>query len=342
MSIAPSVLVKEVTAAEHDFVAQTAKNVPTTVGKEEREASNVGMFTVKSANDTIREAKKRPNPRPLWRKMWYEGEVCCLFSDSNLGKSILAVQIGTHIAKEQKVLYFDFELSEKQFQLRYTDDTDNSSFVFPSNFFRVSINSEKYDIKDFETNVIRNIELVAISENAKIIIIDNLTYLCNSSEKGDLAGMLMMELMEMKRKLGVSLLILAHTPKRPLTNPITQNDLAGSKKLYNFFDSVFAIGKSARDGNLRYVKQIKVRYGEYDYDSDNVLVFELKKEHSFLGFVSRGTATERQHLKERTDREDENLLERVRQLHEQQYPYRQIAEQLDISESKAYRLTKKL
>jgi len=144
--------------------------------------------------------------------------------------------------------------------------------------------SEKYDIKDFETNVIRNIELVAISENAKIIIIDNLTYLCNSSEKGDLAGMLMMELMEMKRKLGVSLLILAHTPKRPLTNPITQNDLAGSKKLYNFFDSVFAIGKSARDGNLRYVKQIKVRYGEYDYDSDNVLVFELKKEHSFLGF----------------------------------------------------------
>jgi len=183
---------------------------------------------------------------------------------------------------------------------------------------------------------------VAISENAKIIIIDNLTYLCNSSEKGDLAGMLMMELMKMKRKLGVSLLILAHTPKRPLTNPITQNDLAGSKKLYNFFDSVFAIGKSARDGNLRYVKQIKVRYGEYDYDSDNVLVFELKKEHSFLGFVSRGTATERQHLKERTDREDENLLERVRQLHEQQYPYRQIAEQLDISESKAYRLTKKL
>ena len=42
---------------------------------------------------------------------------------------------------------------------------------------------------------------------------------------------------------------------------ITSNDLAGSKRLYNFFDSVFAIGKSAQDGGLRYVKQLKVRYG---------------------------------------------------------------------------------
>jgi len=342
MSISPSVLVEKTTAAEHDFVGIPAKNVPATVGKEDGGASNVGMFTVKSANDTIMEAKARPNPRPLWMKMWFEGEVCCLFSDSNLGKSILAVQIASLIAKERKVLYFDFELSDKQFQLRYTDDSDKSVFVFPPLLYRVTINSELYDINDFEASVIKDIEMTAIQTEAKIVIIDNLTYLCNSSEKGDLAGMLMMRLMALKRNQGLSLLILAHTPKRPLTNPITQNDLAGSKKLYNFFDSVFAIGKSALDGCLRYIKQIKVRYGEYEYDSDNVAVFEVKKVGSFLQFVPKGFATERQHLKERSDKEDESLLEEVRQLHEQHYPYREIASRLGISESKAYRLIKKL
>lgn len=56
----------------------------------------------------------------------------------------------------------------------------------------------------------------------------------------------MMKLMNLKKQYGWSLLVIAHTPKRNLSSPITQNDLAGSKKLYNFFDSVVAIGKSAK------------------------------------------------------------------------------------------------
>ena len=51
---------------------------------------NVGMFIIKTANQTIQEAALRPNPEALWLSLWYEGEVCCLFADSNLGKSIYA------------------------------------------------------------------------------------------------------------------------------------------------------------------------------------------------------------------------------------------------------------
>ena len=38
--------------------------------------------------------------------------------------------------------------------------------------------------------------------------------------------------MNLKKQYGWSLLIIAHIPRRSLTSPITQNDLAGSKKLY--------------------------------------------------------------------------------------------------------------
>lgn len=304
--------------------------------------TGIGMFSVKSANDTIKEAKAQPNPQPFWMSMWYEGEVCCLFSDSNLGKSILAVQIASLIAKKQKVLYFDFELSDKQFQLRYTDDITGALFFFPPDLYRVVIDSDAYDVADFETRVIADIEDAAIQTGAKVLIIDNLTYLCNSSEKGDTAGHLMMQLMRLKQVYSLSLLVLAHTPKRMLSDPITQNDLAGSKKLYNFFDSAFAIGKSAQDGNLRYVKQIKVRYGQYEYDADNVAVFEIAKIGSFLQFIPKGFSTERAHLREKSDKEDEEFRNNVWTLHEQGLPHRRIAEQLGVSESKAFRAIKKM
>lgn len=302
--------------------------------------SEIGIFTIKTANQAIREAKQRPNPEDLWLTLWYEGEACCLFADSNLGKSIYAVQIATTIAEKQRVLYFDFELSDKQFQLRYTDEEGNL-FQFPNNLYRVEINREALGIDNFEDSVILNIEEAAVKTNAKVLIIDNLTYLCIATEKGDLAGSLMMKLMRLKREYGLSILVLAHTPKRPLTNPITQNDLAGSKKLYNFFDSVFAIGKSAKDSNLRYIKQLKVRYGNYTYDMDNVIVCSIEKVGSFLKFVQIGFAEEREHLKEQTENDITTLIENAKDLRSEGKSIREIASILGVSKSKIDRILKK-
>lgn len=299
----------------------------------------IGMFTVKTANRTIKEAALRPNPDSLWLSLWYEGEVCCLFSDSNLGKSIYAVQIATSIAEKQRVLYFDFELSDKQFQLRYSDEKGNLN-RFPDNLYRVEINRESLDTTNFEEAVIENIEQTALQTGAKVLIIDNLTYLCIASEKGDAAGVLMFRLMALKNKHGLSILVLAHTPKRCLSNPITQNDLAGSKKLYNFFDSVFAIGKSAKDNSVRYIKQLKVRYGNYTYDADNVIVSAIEKTGSFLQFVNIGYATEKEHLKEPSDKDLSQETENIKQLAGQGKSIREIAKELNISKSKVGRILK--
>jgi hypothetical protein len=300
----------------------------------------IGMFTVKTANRTIKEAALRPNPDALWLTLWYEGEVCCLFSDSNLGKSIYAVQIATSIAERQRVLYFDFELSDKQFQLRYSDEA-GSLYQFPDNLYRVEINRDSLDATNFEEAVIGNIEQTAMQTGAKVLIIDNLTYLCIASEKGDAAGTLMFRLMALKKKYGLSMLILAHTPKRCLSNPITQNDLAGSKKLYNFFDSVFAIGKSAKDNSVRYIKQLKVRYGNYTYDADNVIVSAIEKVGTFLQFVNIGYAAEKEHLKEQTDKDISQLAEKAKELISQGMSYRNVASELGVSLGKIQRIIKK-
>lgn len=148
----------------------------------------------------------------------------------------------------------------------------------------------------------------------------------------------MMKLMTLKKKHGWSLLIIAHTPKRNLSNPISQNDLAGSNKLYNFFDSVIAIGQSAKDPGIKYVKQVKVRAGEYKYSSDNVIVHEIVSERCFVRFSARGFSKEKEHLKEQEDSEVNQEKMNVAEHVEAGKSIREIASELGISKSKAGRI----
>lgn len=304
------------------------------------DATHIGMLRLRSANKTLRVAAMRPDPEDLYNGLWFEGEVCCLFADSNVGKSIYAVQMADEIAQLRNVLYVDCELSDKQFQLRYTNKDTGVLHSFPESLIRAEINPAKMDMKNFEDQIINDIESAAQMTASKIIIIDNLTYLCNSSEKGDQAGIFMMKLMNLKMKYGWSLLIIAHTPKRTMTNPITQNDLAGSKKLYNFFDSVFAIGKSARDEKLRYVKQVKVRAGEYQYGGDNVIVYEIEHDGDYVRFGFKGFAKESEHLKEKTEEEKKSQVEQALELKAQGKTLREIAALLGISKSSVDRMLK--
>ena len=151
---------------------------------------NIGVMSIKTANRTILEASQLPTPRALWDSFWYEGELSCLFADSNVGKSILAVQIADRIARTDNVLYLDFELSEKQFQLRYTDEY-GKPYTFPDRLYRVSLDCDALLDADFEGTIIGSIEQMAQQTRCRIFIVDNLTYLCCAMEKGDAAGRLM-------------------------------------------------------------------------------------------------------------------------------------------------------
>ena len=304
-------------------------------------AVEIGILSIKTANQAVTDASTRPDPEQLYLELWYEGEVCCLFADSNLGKSIFAVQMADQIARTRNVLYVDCELSDKQFQLRYCNPDSGERHLFPESLYRAEINPYSIGAEGYEQHIIDDIETAAQRLNCRTIIIDNLTYLCNSSDKSVDAGILMMKLMALKKKRGLSLLIIAHTPKRDLSSPITQNHLAGSKKLYNFFDSVFAIGMSAKDNRLRYIKQVKVRAGAFKYDASNVLVYEIEKEHGFLKFNFREYATEEEHLRHREPSQTDESEIRILELSKQGLSCRKIAEEVGLSKSTVNNIIKR-
>jgi KaiC/GvpD/RAD55 family RecA-like ATPase len=291
-----------------------------------------GLFTIRSANDWIDLAKNRPTPNRLYFDFWFEFELCCLFASSNVGKSILAVQIAVEIAKNQRILYFDMELSAKQFEGRYSNNYQDH-FRFSDNFFRVELNPNFIpDNKTFEEILNESLELSITSTGAKVLVIDNLTYLKNDTEKSKDALSLMKYLKNLKSKYELSILVLAHTPKRDFTKPLSINDLAGSSMLGNFFDSCFTIGASAKDKNIRYIKQIKVRECEKNYDADNVITHQIIKKNNFVEFEFLEFGTEREHLKEVSEKDKEDRKVQAKELSEQGISNREIARRCNVSE----------
>jgi RecA-family ATPase len=320
-------------------------------GNEAKESK--GLFTVKTASRWIEQAKTRPIPQMLFGELWFEGELCILFADTNLGKSILAVQIGNSISKgeqirgfkleapKQPILYFDFELSDKQFENRYSIKFEKH-YNFDNNFIRVEINPDAAipEAQTFEDYLNHSLERSITETGAKVLIIDNLTYLKNETEKAKDALPLMKHLKALKNKYGLSILALAHTPKRDLSKPITRNDLQGSKMLINFCDSSFSIGESHSDKNLRYLKQIKQRNTEQIYDAENVCVCQIDKPLNFLLFEFVNYGKEWEHLKQHTEKDKENLNEQVSELKQQGRSLREIGAELGISHMKVSRILK--
>lgn len=307
---------------------------------------NRGLFIMKSVNEWMIEASRYEEPKMLFDKLWFEGELCILFADTNVGKSILGVQIANSISKgepidgflmdaeKQGVVIFDFELSKKQNEKRYSQDYKNH-YLFDNSFNRIEMNPNMDipDSMDFDTFLTLSMESVIVESGAKIVVIDNITYLKDGTETAKDALPLMKKLKELKVKHNLSMLILAHTPKRNLSKPLDRNDLQGSKMLMNFCDSSFAIGESALDSNVRYLKQIKQRNTSCVYDADNVALFEIEKPSNFLQFKFLDFGKEQDHLRVLTKKDTQQRKLKAEELRNQGLNNVEIGKVLSVSES---------
>lgn len=308
-----------------------------------QQAASCGPFINKPMNEWIEEAHSKPVPKQLFDEFWLEGQLAILFAPTGAGKTILAMQIADGITNGQsagdgfgydagrhRVAYFDFELSAKQVEKRYSHDY-NDPYRFSDDFYRLELNP--YSAVDGD-DVVEQIGIYAEKNNCDVVMVDNITYLTNQgTEKSRDAMPLMQALMRLKKEKGLSILVLAHTPKRDASTPLTMNDLQGSAMLSNFSDAVFTLGRSKKDKALRYIKQLKQRDGVSRYNEDNVVVCQLKKDSNFLRFVFEELSDEREHLNknERKRKLTGDIASKAMQLYKSGKSQREIASELDIS-----------
>ncbi len=312
------------------------------------------MFTIRSANHWMEIEQKKPMPKMLFGEFWYEGELCILFADTNAGKSILAVQIGNALARREPigdfgveadqatVVYIDFEMTGKQFQTRYTGAND-VVFDFAKGFYRAGFNPNAdmpIEFTAYDDYMNAAIEYAVKATKANVLIIDNITCLRQGTEQAAQALPLMKHLKALKTKYNLSILVLAHTPKRYAHKPISRNDLQGSKMLINFADSAFAIGESSKEKGLRYLKQVKQRNTRRVYHEDNVCLCHIVKPQNFIKYEFEGHGREADHLLTFSRQERDARQIEITQLAEQGLSQRQISKQLGIGLGTVNRVVK--
>ena len=207
----------------------------------------------------------------IFGKLWFMGDICVLFSDSNIGKSTLANDIvfgilqkgwdffgenseSCTVKEPLNVIYYDFETSDNQYMVKYRNMPD-------VNFSRITMDYFDANFSFDAEDVAGNIKTMIRDDSHNIIVVDNL-----SAIEGMAAGgfkKIREFVYKLKRIItlngNTSILLLAHTVKRNQTKPITQNDLLGSKAIINFCDSAFALGPSVKGEDVRYIKHIKAR-----------------------------------------------------------------------------------
>lgn len=306
------------------------------------------IFHAKPMKECLKEAESLPAITPLYEPWWNKGETCFFFGSTGVGKTIFAMQMAHKISENKKVLYFDFEMTKRQLLERYQHE--GKLIPFSDNLIRVEI------LEGVEVNnkkIMKGIERGIEKHKAEVIIIDNLTWALEDTQEARTAIPFMKKISGIKKKYGVSVLIIAHTPKRKSTRSMTKDgrlftydspidlaDMAGSAALNNFIDSCFAIGKSCKDESLRYLKQLKSRSAPIVHGEDNVFVCCLEKKEGFLSLVKIGESPEEEHLTS-SPKQKEERNQKILDLHKQGSTSRKIGEEVGLSHTHIQRIIKK-
>lgn len=271
-------------------------------------------FKAESLHSLLKRTEHLSPIKEVFGEFWFEGELSILFGPTNTGKSTLAIQAALYLDQgsseydefknncgKKKVLYFDLELSERQIHNRLKGLVNRNTEII-----RVEFNPDSFLVSSTQEKTFNDISKLVASENAEVLIIDNLSAIYPNNEKASEATVLLTFLNDLKKQHNLSILVLAHTPKFMEGMQIELRHLAGSAQLSNLADSVFSINKTSAD-NIKYLKQQKVRAKEFKYGQNAVLPLEIVMKDGWLKFIPKEQIEEYKLL---SPPNDESFIER--------------------------------
>lgn len=297
----------------------------------------------RKANECFIDARRFNPPRLLFDEFWREGELAMLFGGPGTGKSVLAVQIAEALGRgrpmdgfqmrrsHRRVLYLDLDLSDVQFQARYSFRSPGkyvrSNYRFAENFYRGRL--------PMGADLCQWLRAMVPKGAFQVVIIDSLSAIKKTHDGVKDTLPLMRDLANLKLELGISILVVAGSDMPLRNRPASEADLGRSRILCGVADSVFAVGPGRRRGTVC-LTQTRSRCGElvWDFDKAPVAVVErldsgmvgFRFDHRFAPIIDEAQRT---------------LICRIKQLRDSGKTYKEIEAELGVSPSTASRLRRK-
>lgn len=271
------------------------------------------MLQVEAANQAIERGAHMERKKMILGNLLKTDEIAFLFGEEGTGKSILAWQMGDaasrgtdlfptaddpllrNEANARPVILIDFEMDEDELFSRSTSQGER--FFFRSNFKRCSIHPDYLDMAHADRRLMSEIEALVARHQPKLLIIDNITYIASESSDPSIAVKFMKHLKAIQKTYALSILVIAHTLKmRDKSLPLETRHMMGASGLKNFAKSIFVLGQSRLDPDLRYIKHLKCRNGQRKHDQDQVIECVVQRSKGRLCFEWAGLGRENSHL----------------------------------------------
>ncbi len=192
--------------------------------------------SIETMQEKLDRGRTMPEMKELFGSYFHQGELTILAGQSNVGKSLLAFQIADGISKgedileqrnesePQKVIYYDFEMSERNLIKRYPNYYAND------NFLTVKIDDllKEHD-GVFDLDVInQHIK----EEKASVVIIDNISAIAMKALQDQNESLRLIKAAKQLVSGGnLSILLLLIHQKIYGVKPIELKDIAGSANI---------------------------------------------------------------------------------------------------------------
>jgi len=313
------------------------------VAKTFRANNPTNVLRMQTMDEVMDEGAAAPPARWICGNLIKEREVAIIYGDAGTGKSVFAFQIADVASKGEQLfdhidfrnecgpkqtIFFDFELESSEVYSRYS--TQHSVHEFSDQLHRCSINPDFLDFDDADQLITNEIQQVVETMKPELVFIDNITYITAESTDPSIATKLMKRLLALQKAYSpLTIVVIAHTPKRDMSMPIEDRHLSGARNLSNFAKTLVAVSRSRLDPDFRYIKHVKCRNGRMLHGEDNVIECMIGKEGDFLGYELRGFATEASHLEVKDFSEvDTEMVEYAIKLRRQGSGWRTVAKEI--------------
>lgn len=296
---------------------------------------------LRKANDLFADCVRVTRPAELFDEFWRVGELALLFGAAGCGASLLAVQIAEALARGRpiegfvmptvgrRVLYVDLVLSDDQFRTRYADFREGRTYAKTYRFSERLYRERPPAGAEFFAWLRETVKANAI----EVVVIDDLSVFKRTSDGTYDTLPTMRELRRICSGLNISMLVLtdAAVPRRD--GPPSEADLGRSRILCGVADSVFAIGRDARNTDEHLLMQTRSRGGRIQWNERNAPVGTITRlDSGLLGlkFDAR--------FADAIDDETRELICEVNKLRKGGETYRKIAKTLAIPTTRVFKL----
>lgn len=234
----------------------------------QKNISTSKFLNILNVEQLIVVANNTPPKRDLFGSFIRTGQNTLFFSRTNYGKSILAMQIAFSVStgktvgnespfrtytKSKKVLYYDAELNPQTFQERYEEALSQ----LDDNFVYVNEKSTGKILTG--TELIKEIEKIAIQHNVEVIILDNLSKILPDSVSAEKSTEIINLLKRTRENTKADFLVIGHTTKGNDKLAIQPSDYYGSAMIQNFFEEIFYLDEVHELDNKLFLRHSKYK-----------------------------------------------------------------------------------